>query len=1308
MRNRQAIQRWVKECQETFEEIVQRLAGIKSETCYTLSDFPLLPMSYDGLHRMMTKTLPEAGVTQDNIEDIYPCAPLQEGLLISQLKTPSLYHVYAMFEVCSSPGGPPVDRKRLASAWQKVVDRHAALRTVFVDSVCKGAIFNQVVLKKVDSGLITIHCEETEAVEKLSSVSILNANYTKQPRLPHQSTICETTSGKIYLKTEVNHAVIDGTSANIILHDLTAAYHGELPDGPGPLFSNYIAYIKRRAPGESINFWKAYLEGASICNFPVQIEKLPKDRQVNAITMNFERFPALQDLGKKLNVTIANIMSAAWAFCLREYTKSDDVSFGYLTSGRDVPVHGVQGALGAFINILVCRVKFAKRATLDEIFKAVQNDYLQSLEHQHVSLAQVQHDLMSGRALFNTAVSIQSDRPSENQEKNHIIFKSILAHDPSEYSVTLNIRTLKGEEGVVIRYWTDVMSPDQAEGLSNMLGTVLDYFINKPDQLVEELDLSQYRKVPRPQLLLGAAPTNEPSIIPPPIIMSETQLRNIISECVREVMGQILSSEAFPAHAQGVRSDTVSVVKQETIHSMIDYAQLTTSPPPRPQMARASSANTIASIMQLSPVEQKLLSVWSELLQISKESIKKDDSFFKLGGDSIVAMQMVGMARDEDLALTVANIFTHPTFAEMAAVIRMAEEAQSPSSVAVARDYIEAHNSRSQAIQNAFYQRYSLLEAQDVDTFLQQNICPKVRSFRGGIVDVFPVTDFQALAITGALMESKWMLNYFYLEADGDINLKILKSAIARMVNAFDILRTVFTPYNNRFFQVVLRKLQPSFSVHDTEDLESFTTALQQQSRKNGPRPGESYLQFTVAQQKNSNRHRIIMRISHAQYDGVCLPSILSALQSGYEGHSIPETPDFSAYVRDAARQTTDEHYLYWKSLLKGSAMTEIVRRRGPNYSRGTEAPTNLKRVVRMPSLASEGITAATIIKAAWSLVLAKWSAQSDVVFGNVISGRNAHVPGVDRIIGPCVNMIPVRVNFQEDWTVLDLLHSIQDQQVTAMPYESLGFREIIKHCTSWPDWTNFSTVCQHQNIQRQTQIQLGDNEYTLGAIGSQEDFADLTVLSTPQEGNQIEISLIFTSNSGITLPFAEAMFEALCETAVSFPKDPMASLPPPPELSLMPQRTLDEVVTSAREDMSLDPKDLSRDELSTHSAMLTMIWRQILGEKTGQVTPIALEASFFELGGDIIGIAQVGSLLEQEGVKMGMEDLVDHPKMIEQISLIAAEVRKEKEALAAEAMVASVQDAPELPKKGLKGILEKSVKLAKKIRRRRDNEGHT
>ena len=85
--------------------------------------------------------------------------------------------------------------------------------------------------------------------------------------------------------------------------------------------------------------------------------------------------------------------------------------------------------------MLCCRIKFSKQSTITEVFRKTQDNYLESLEHQHCSLAQVQHNIMAGQALFNTAVSIQSSGSSDGVEDTSISFEPVAAHDPSEVSL---------------------------------------------------------------------------------------------------------------------------------------------------------------------------------------------------------------------------------------------------------------------------------------------------------------------------------------------------------------------------------------------------------------------------------------------------------------------------------------------------------------------------------------------------------------------------------------------------------------------------------------------------------------------------------------------------------------------------------------------------------------------------------------------------------------------------------------------------------------------------------------------------------
>ena len=834
--------------------------------------------------------------------------------------------------------------------------------------------------------------------------------------------------------------------------------------------------------------------------------------------------------------------------------------------------------------------------------------------------------------------------------------------------MTLSIGIAQGNEGAVLRYWSDILSQRQAETLLNTLGSILSSVLDQPT--LQTSDLNCYK------------PQNEVALVPPQPENQTEQLRLIVKECVSEIMNHMLDSGTLISNSSGNVNSTSRQISQQISPAIaipapiVDHSRIT-SVAKEPEFVNLGHSETKAD--QTDHITQCLLTLWAEFLQVPEHSIASDDNFFQLGGDSIVAMKMVGTAREEGLSLTVADVFRCPIFSDMLNVVHLSVDSHPPKqpSTFAASSYSnpkDVHPTRNPSRRKNYnmpaearnqrrsiYQTFSLIQEPNVDIFLRETVSPKIGLFKGGIIDVLPATDFQALSITGSLLESRWMLNYFYLEGCGHVDLKRLRQAINNVVDTFEILRTVFIPYNGQFFQVILKKLQPRFDVETVGDLDEFTGILRQRDMETGPRPGKTYLQFTVARLKNSNRHRILMRISHAQYDGVCLPHILNALRIAYQGDPIPASPPFSSYVRDTVGQTTNDHYQYWSSLLKGSKMTDIVRQRGPNYSSGSDMPTCLKRKVRISSLASYGITTATVIKAAWSLVLAKMSAQSDIIFGNVISGRNASVPGVDNIIGPCVNTVPVRVPFKPGWTALDLLRHLQEQQLKNMPYESLGYREIIRQCTDWPDWMNFTTVCQHQNLQTKPKIHLGDNLYEFSAVGSQEDFADFTILSVPQEsGFEIEICLIFSlSNIGMSAKATNAIFDSLCGTAEDFSTNPIQLLPSPAEIAAMPCQTQDYTARRVAR-MSAPFKAFDKKNLRIYSDILIRSWHQVLGDASVE---IGSETSFFDLGGDIIGLAQVSALLEQEGFKLRLEDLVSHPIVMEQLVLMVNFTRMEEQA---------------------------------------------
>lgn len=69
--------------------------------------------------------------------------------------------------------------------------------------------------------------------------------------------------------------------------------------------------------------------------------------------------------------------------------------------------------------------------------------------------------------------------------------------------------------------------------------------------------------------------------------------------------------------------------------------------------------------------------------------------------------------------------------------------------------------------------------------------------------------------------------------------------------------------------------------------------------------------------------------------------------------------------------------------------------------------------------------TVNTVLQGAWALLLTSLTGQQDVVFGSVVSGRPADVPGAESMVGLLINTVPVRANISAATTTADLLDQL-------------------------------------------------------------------------------------------------------------------------------------------------------------------------------------------------------------------------------------------------------------------------------------------
>ncbi|KAJ9303269.1 hypothetical protein DTO271G3_643 [Paecilomyces variotii] len=454
----------------------------------------------------------------------------------------------------------------------------------------------------------------------------------------------------------------------------------------------------------------------------------------------------------------------------------------------------------------------------------------------------------------------------------------------------------------------------------------------------------------------------------------------------------------------------------------------------------------------LTPTESQLRDLWAEILETSVENIGIDDNFVELGGDSISAMRLITLAKRRGLRIDSRNFLqTSSTLSGLASTI---------SCLTTSATLEEYHP-------------FSQLKTDQEAAFLDSYVIPHLGISMSDIEDVFPVTEFQAECVKAAYgQKPPSFLNYFYIDLNSPkLDSATISTACRAIVRHFPILRTVFVPYNDQFLQVVTKNWDP-----ELEDICVPCKAVAKASEKLARQDwldsdlssGTRLIHFMLIRANDKpGTSRLVIRMSHALYDGISLGPLMEALSAAIEKRELPPTRSFASFV-DHSVNIREDSIQYWSSVLSNSVMTKM-----PTGCLTDDVcmstPYIIKRTVGLQMPLPKGLTPATFYTACWATVIASVTRQRDVVFGRLVSGRGAALDiATESIVGPCLNVVPLRATWAPDHHLCSphkVFDAIQQQQLEGMPFESTSLSDIISSCTDWPKNTKYGSVFQYQNI---------------------------------------------------------------------------------------------------------------------------------------------------------------------------------------------------------------------------------------------------
>ncbi|HHM8179443.1 TPA: amino acid adenylation domain-containing protein, partial [Pseudomonas aeruginosa] len=324
------------------------------------------------------------------------------------------------------------------------------------------------------------------------------------------------------------------------------------------------------------------------------------------------------------------------------------------------------------------------------------------------------------------------------------------------------------------------------------------------------------------------------------------------------------------------------------------------------------------------------------------------------------------------------------------------------------------------------------------------------------IEDIYPLSPMQHGMLFHSLYEqaSGDYLNQLRVDVHG-LDPARFRAAWQAALDSHDILRAGFLWQGDleQPLQVIHKHLELPFAEHDWRGCEALAEALDElaaSERRRGFELEQAPLLRLVLVRMDEERYHLVYTHHHILLDGWSSAQLLGEVLARYTGEQAERTGGrYRDYITWLQAQDKRVSEAFWKEqlaeLLEPTRLAQAVAAEREQVGSGQfQRSLPPARTARLKTFAQRhAVTLNTLVQAAWSLLLQRYTGQDTVVFGATVAGRPAELAGIERQIGLFINTLPVVATPQPGMRLTDWLQEVQARSLALREQEHTPLFEI-------------------------------------------------------------------------------------------------------------------------------------------------------------------------------------------------------------------------------------------------------------------------